>query len=105
MGIFFPHKNTLTDWIPESKEWASAELLIGGDYYEDIVLNGRNPIGDSGLFLRNSKLGALLTGATMAEDPANPKPRWQWDVAVSPTKSVWTSENFFLSLILLPTIV
>ncbi len=30
-GSFFPDHNTLADWIPENKEWASAELLIGGD--------------------------------------------------------------------------
>ncbi len=42
-GSFSPHENTLTYWIPESKEWASAELLIGGDYYEDIVLDGEKP--------------------------------------------------------------
>ncbi len=72
-GSFFPKKITLADWIPESKEWASAELLIGGDYYVNIALDGRNPIGESGSFLRNSKLGAIVTWATPAEDPANPK--------------------------------
>ncbi len=30
-GSFFPDHNALADWIPESKEWASAKLLIGGD--------------------------------------------------------------------------
>ncbi len=27
---FFPDHNTLADWIPDNKEWVSAELLIGG---------------------------------------------------------------------------
>ncbi|MCP3668542.1 MAG: hypothetical protein GY696_39685, partial [Gammaproteobacteria bacterium] len=72
-GSFFPQGNTMADSIPDSKEWATAELLIGGDYYEDIVLEGKKPIGDSGLFLRSSKLGTLLSGATMAKDPEEPK--------------------------------
>ncbi len=72
-GSFFPHDNTMADSIPDSKEWATAELLIGGDYYEDFVLEGKKPIGDSGLFLTSSKLGTLLTGATKAKDPTEAK--------------------------------
>ncbi len=52
-GSFFSDRNTLADTIPDKKEWVSAELLI---YYEGIVLDAKIPIGDSGLFLRNSKL-------------------------------------------------
>ncbi len=66
-GSFFPPKIALADTIPESKEWVTAELLIGGDYYERIVLDGKKPIGNSGLFLINSELGAILTGATESE--------------------------------------
>ncbi len=69
-GSYFPKgKKTLADTMPESKEWVTAELLIGGDYYEKIVLAGKKPIGKSGLFLRNSKLGKILTGATESSAP------------------------------------
>ncbi len=47
----------------------TAELLIGGDYYEQMVQDGKTPIGDSGLFLRSSKLGTILTGATDSGSP------------------------------------
>ncbi|MCP3668660.1 MAG: hypothetical protein GY696_40295, partial [Gammaproteobacteria bacterium] len=67
-GSFFPtDEKELADTVPEDKEWVTAELLIGGDYYEQIVQDGKTPIGDSGLFLRSSKLGAILTGATDSE--------------------------------------
>ncbi len=55
-GSFFPPKNTLADTIPDSKEWVTAELLIGGDYYERIVLDRKKSIGNFGLFLRSSNL-------------------------------------------------
>ncbi len=53
----------LSDTLPEQREWCSADILIGGNYYEEIVSDKKTPIGDSGLYLRSSKLGEILTGA------------------------------------------
>ncbi len=67
-GSFFPQgtnlrEKELSDALPVQREWCSADILIGGNYYEEIVLDKKTPIGDSGLFLRSSKLGEILTGA------------------------------------------
>ncbi len=62
-GSFFPEGKYLSDTLPVQREWCTADILIGGNYYEEIVLDKKTPIGDSGLYLRSSKLGEILTGA------------------------------------------
>ncbi len=55
----------MSDALPVRRERCSADVLIGGDYYEEIVSDKKTPIGNSGLYLRSSKLGQILTGATV----------------------------------------
>ncbi|XP_060552386.1 uncharacterized protein LOC132713726 [Ruditapes philippinarum] len=57
------HSVDLADNIPKENEFSSVELLIGNDFYLDIVLPQRIEI-QSGLYLLASKLGWLLTGRT-----------------------------------------
>ncbi|XP_060582451.1 uncharacterized protein LOC132738860 [Ruditapes philippinarum] len=57
------HSVDLANSIPEENECSSVELLIGNDFYRDIVLPQRIDI-QSGLYLLASKLGWLLTGRT-----------------------------------------
>ncbi|XP_045174723.2 uncharacterized protein LOC123536021 [Mercenaria mercenaria] len=57
------HSVDLADTIPKGSEYSSIELLIGNDFYLDIVLSQRIEI-QPGLYLLGSKLGWLLTGRT-----------------------------------------
>ena len=53
----------MADTIPRESEYSTIELLIGNDYYLDIVLPQRIEI-QPGLYLLSSKLGWILTGRT-----------------------------------------
>ena len=58
----------LADTIPSSNEYSSVDLLIGNDFYLDIVLSPRIEI-QSGLHLLSSKLGwTILTGRIKETD-------------------------------------
>lgn len=53
----------LADKIPEKDESDKIDLLIGNDYYLDIVLGHKIEV-QKGLYLLSSKLGWILTGRT-----------------------------------------
>ncbi len=53
----------LADTIPREKESSTVELLIGNDYYLDVVLSQRIEL-QPGLYLLGSKFGWILTGRT-----------------------------------------
>ena len=58
----------LADAIPYSSENATVDILIGSDYFWDIVeLSDRISL-PSGLYLVPSRLGYILTGRCAAED-------------------------------------
>ena len=44
------------------------DLLVGNDYYTDIVSMKRTPISN-GLYLLGSKFGWILSGRAQIEDP------------------------------------
>ena len=56
-------KYELTDTLPSSCEKCDIDLLIGNDYYADIVSTKRITLKD-GLYLLGSKLGWILSGRT-----------------------------------------
>ena len=51
----------LADTIPVKKESCNIDLLIGNDYYADIVSTKRIMLSD-GLYLFGSKFGLILSG-------------------------------------------
>lgn len=53
----------LADTIPRESESSSVELLIGNDYYLDIILSQKIEV-QPGLYFLASKLGWILTGRT-----------------------------------------
>ena len=53
----------LADSIPSESETSTIELLIGNDYYLDLILSQKVEI-QPGLYLLASKLGWILTGRT-----------------------------------------
>ena len=53
----------MADTIPSQTESSSVELLIGSDYYLDIILSKKIGV-QPGLYLLASKLGWILTGRT-----------------------------------------
>ena len=57
----------LADSIPRESESSSVELLIGNDYYLDIILSQKIEI-QPGLYLLASKLAWILTGRTSEPD-------------------------------------
>lgn len=57
----------LADSIPKESESSSVELLIGNDYYLDIILSQKIEV-QPGLYLLASKLGWILTGRTNESD-------------------------------------
>ncbi|XP_070546913.1 uncharacterized protein [Ptychodera flava] len=59
----------LADSLPQETETSTIELLIGNDYYLDLILPQRVEV-QPGLHLLGSKLGWILTGRT----PGNPEP-------------------------------
>ena len=60
----------LADEIPKSIQMSKIELLIGNDYYTDIVSMKRLEVTDT-LHLLGSKLGWVLTGRTKLNDSIN----------------------------------
>ena len=59
----------LADTFPNEKETSSIDLLIGNDYYLDLVLPQKIQV-NRGLYLLGSKLGWILTGRTSSESDA-----------------------------------
>ena len=53
----------MADSIPSQTESSTVELLIGSDYYLDIILSQKIEV-QPGLYLLASKLGWKLTGRT-----------------------------------------
>ena len=53
----------MADTIPSETESAAVELLVGNDYYRDIILSQKTEV-QAGLYLLVSKLGWILTGRT-----------------------------------------
>ena len=53
----------LADTIPHEKESNSVQILIGSDYYLDVILPDRIEV-QSGLYLLLSRFGWILTGRT-----------------------------------------
>ena len=51
----------LADKMPKRIEMDTLELLIGNDYYNDIILDERKKIQDN-LYVINSKLGWIISG-------------------------------------------
>ena len=54
---------TMADTIPTVSEYSTVDVLIGNDFYLDIVLPQRIEV-QPGLYLLSSKLGWMLTGRT-----------------------------------------
>ena len=54
---------SLADDLPTERETSSVELLIGNDYYLDIILSQKMEV-QSGLYMLGSKLGWILSGRT-----------------------------------------
>ena len=54
---------SLADDLPTERETSSVELLIGNDYYLDIILQQKMEV-QSGLYMLGSKLGWILSGRT-----------------------------------------
>ena len=54
-------EDKLADSLPTDSELASVELLIGNDYYFDLLMPRKMELG-GGLFLFQSKLGWILGG-------------------------------------------
>ncbi|VDI20783.1 Hypothetical predicted protein [Mytilus galloprovincialis] len=57
----------LADTLPSSLESSTIEILIGNDYYLDIILPKKIEI-QQGLYLLGSKLGWILTGRSQLSD-------------------------------------
>ena len=57
----------LTDTIPLQKESDTVQVLIGSDYYLDVILPDRLEV-QSGLYLLNSRFGWIQTGHTNKYD-------------------------------------
>lgn len=63
----------LADTLPTDSEDTSVELLIGNDYYFDLLLPRKMELGD-GLFLFQSKLGWILGGRYFANSDSTSTP-------------------------------
>ncbi|KAH3747904.1 hypothetical protein DPMN_182339 [Dreissena polymorpha] len=57
----------MADNIPSECDYSSVELLIGNDYYLDILLSQKMQL-QPGLYLLSSKLGWMLTGRTCEQE-------------------------------------
>ena len=57
----------LADTIPLEKGSDTVQVLIGNDYYLDVILPDRLEV-QSGLYLLNSRFGWILTGRTNQYD-------------------------------------
>ena len=83
---FLWDKFSLADSLPTSKETATVELLVGNDYYLDIILPQKIML-QTGLYLLGSKLGWILTGrATETDEP-------ETDDRTEQTMLILNSEN------------
>ena len=60
----------LADTIPFETESSTVELLVGNDYYLDIILPQKIEV-QPGLYLLSSKLGWILTGGTSEPDTSD----------------------------------
>ena len=48
---------------PNSKlRWLNIDVLVGMTHYEQIVTGANQALGDSGLYVHDSKLGKLVSG-------------------------------------------
>ena len=47
---------------PKSLEWLEIDMLIGLDYYNYLVQGISGQLGSTGLFIRESRLGKLISG-------------------------------------------
>ena len=63
-------KFSLADTLPVVKETSTIELLIGNDYYLDIILPEKFEL-QPGLYLLGSKLGWIITGRTSERSDEN----------------------------------
>ena len=66
----------LVDTIPVKKESWNIDLLVGNDYYADIVSAKRIMLSD-GLYLLRSKFGWILSGRTKNEYTAPKRVPWR----------------------------
>lgn len=57
----------LADSIPKEYETTSVDLLIGNDYYLDLILSQKLEVSP-GLYLLSSKLGWILSGCTTSSE-------------------------------------
>ena len=57
----------LADDIPLENECSTIDILIGNDYYLDLILSQRVEV-QPGLYLLASKLGWIVTGRTFDSD-------------------------------------
>ena len=57
-------KKTQSLAIPPNSKfcWLNIDVLVGMTHYEQIVTGANQALGDSGLFVRDSKLGKLISG-------------------------------------------
>jgi len=62
----------LADTLPKENEPSSIEMLVGNDFYLDLVLGQRIELYP-GLFLLGSKLGWILTGRTVVVEYSSAK--------------------------------
>ena len=69
-------KYELADTLRSSCEKCDIDLLIGNDYYADIVSMRRITLKD-GLYLLVSKLGWIFSCRTQSEDSSAPETHWQ----------------------------
>lgn len=60
----------LADTLPTESESSSIEMLVGNDYYLDLVLGQRIELRP-GLYLLSSKFGWILTGRSNEQDSVN----------------------------------
>lgn len=63
-------KFSLADTLPVVKETSTIELLIGNDYYLDIILPEKFEL-QPGLYLLGSKFGWIITGLTSERSDEN----------------------------------
>ncbi|XP_052760015.1 uncharacterized protein LOC128202884 [Mya arenaria] len=80
----------LADTIPRNCEMANVELLLGNDYYLDIVLSQKLEV-TPGLYLLSSKLGWILAGRTTSEETDDSVP----NMLILTHGSTFTKTNVF----------
>ena len=71
MSLWYLHTLlSLADTLPVIKETSTIALLIGNDYYLDIILPEKFEL-QPGLYLLESKLGWIITGRTAEKSDEN----------------------------------